>query len=32
MTEIRDLNLRISNDAIQSVNDFNFLVLHINSN
>ena len=29
-TEIRELNLRISNDAIQSVNDFNFLGLHIN--
>ena len=28
---IRELNLRISNDAIQSVNDFNFLGLHINS-
>ena len=27
----RELNLRISNDAIQSVNDFNFLGLHINS-
>ena len=26
--EIRDLNLRISNDAMQSVNDFNFLDLH----
>ena len=30
-SEIRQLNLRISNDAIQSVNDFNFLGLHINS-
>ena len=30
-TEISKLNLRIGNDAIQSVNDFNFLVLHINS-
>ena len=30
-TEIRELNLRISNDAIQSVNDFNFLGLQINS-
>ena len=30
-TGIRELNLRISNDAIQSVNDFNFLDLHINS-
>ena len=30
-TGIRELNLRISNDAIQSVNDFNFLGLHINS-
>ena len=30
-TEIKELNLRISNDAIQSVNDFNFLGLHINS-
>ena len=30
-TEIRELNLRINNDAIQSVNDFNFLGLHINS-
>ena len=30
-TEIRELNLRISDDAIQSVNDFNFLGLHINS-
>ena len=29
--EIKELNLRISNDAIQSVNDFNFLGLHINS-
>ena len=28
--KIRKLNLRISNDAIQSVNDFNFLSLHIN--
>ena len=30
-TEIKELNLRISNAAIQSVNDFNFLGLHINS-
>ena len=30
-TDIRKLNLRISNDAIQSVDDFNFLGLHINS-
>ena len=30
-TEIRELNLRIGNDAIQSVNDFNLLGLHINS-
>ena len=30
-TEIKELKLRISNDAIQSVNDFNFLGLHINS-
>ena len=30
-TEIKELNLRISNDAIQSVNNFNFLGLHINS-
>ena len=30
-TEIRELYLRIGNDAIQSVNDFNFLGLHINS-
>ena len=30
-TEISELNLRISNDAIQFVNDFNFLGLHINS-
>ena len=30
-TEIRELNLRISNGAIQSVNDFNLLCLHINS-
>ena len=30
-TEIKELNLRISNDAIQFVNDFNFLGLHINS-
>ena len=30
-TEIRELNLRIGNDAIQSVNDFNFLGPHINS-
>ena len=30
-TEIRELNLRIGNDAIQSVNDFNFLGLHIDS-
>ena len=30
-TEIRELNLRIGNDAVQSVNDFNFLGLHINS-
>ena len=30
-TEIRELNLRISNDAIQSVNNFNFLGLYINS-
>ena len=29
--EIKELNLRISNDKIQSVNDFNFLGLHINS-
>ena len=29
--KFRKLNLRISNDAIQSVNDFNFLGLHINS-
>ena len=30
-TDIRELNLRISNDAIQPVDDFNFLGLHINS-
>ena len=30
-THIRELNLRISNDAIQPVDDFNFLGLHINS-
>ena len=30
-TDIRELNLRISNDAIQSVDDFNFLGLYINS-
>ena len=30
-TEIRELNLRMSIDTIQSVNDFNFLGLHINS-
>ena len=30
-TDIRELNLRISIDAIQSVDDFNFLGLHINS-
>ena len=30
-TEIKELNLRISNDKIQSVNNFNFLCLHINS-
>ena len=29
-TEIRELNLRTSNDAVQSINDFNFLGLHIN--
>ena len=29
--DIRELNLRISNDAIQPVDDFNFLGLHINS-
>ena len=29
--EIKELNIRISNDAIQSVDDFNFLGLHINS-
>ena len=30
-TDIRELNIRISNDAIQPVDDFNFLGLHINS-
>ena len=30
-TDIRELNLRISNDAIQPVDDFNFLGHHINS-
>ena len=30
-TDIRELNLRICNDAIQPVDDFNFLGLHINS-
>ena len=30
-TAIRELNLRISNDAIQPADDFNFLGLHINS-
>ena len=29
--DIRELNLRICNDAIQSVNEFNFLGLYINS-
>ena len=29
--DIGELNLRICNDAIQSVNEFNFLGLHINS-
>ena len=31
-TDNRELNLRISNDAIQPVDDFNFLGLHITSN
>ena len=29
--DIGELNLRICNDAIQSVNEFNFLGLYINS-
>ena len=29
--DIKELNLRICNDAIQSVNEFNFLGLYINS-